>query len=107
MRKTLLLISSFLFLSILFFVCKSTNRIEEDEFVKIYSNLLVIKEIYRGDNKSYINARDSLYKAFKVNQIQIDNTLEYYNNDPERWKKFYSKVIEHLESNQVNIRMLN
>lgn len=107
MKKALLLISSFLFLSILFFVCKSTNRIEEDEFVKIYSNLLVIKEIYRGDNKSYINARDSLYKAFKVNQIQIDNTLEYYNNDPEKWKKFYSKVIEHLESNQVNIRMSN
>jgi len=97
--KKLILLISFLSLFILiFFVCKSNQVIEEQTFVNLYSDLLVTKELYRGNDSQYFKARDSLYKLYKVNNLMVEQTLRFYNSDVEKWNKFFQKVIKRLET---------
>ncbi|MCX8057131.1 MAG: DUF4296 domain-containing protein [Ignavibacteria bacterium] len=93
-----------LFLS---FNCKSNIRIEEENFVQIYADLLIAKEIYRGNDTAFIKARDSIYNKYNVNNFMVQKTLEYYNSDTEKWKQFFEKVIRRLEEQQTQIKMSN
>lgn len=81
--------------------CNSSKIIDESTFVQIYSELLISKEKYRGDTKSFIADRDKIYKSYNVDRTKVDATLEYYNSDPERWKVFFEKVLKNLESIQL------
>lgn len=87
--------------------CNSNYRIEEEKFVNIYADLLILKEMYRHDDSSYFKARDSLYKSYEVDQFKIDQTLEYYSTDTQKWTEFYRKVIKRLEQQQTTIRLSN
>lgn len=103
MKKIILLIAiSFTILN-----CKSNYRIDEKSFVNLYADLLVAKEIYRGNDSGYIKARDSIYTSYNVNHFMVEKTLEYYNSDIEKWKQFFEKVVRRLEEQQTQIKMLN
>lgn len=94
-------------ISFLLFGCKSNLRIEEDDFVNLYADLLVAREIYRGNDSAYIKARDSIYTSYNVNHFMVERTLQYYNSDTEKWKKFFEKVVRRLEENHTQIQMSN
>jgi len=95
------LLSIFLFVTMFAIGCNSSKIIDESTFVQIYSELLISKEKYRGDTKSFIADRDKIYKSYNVDRTKVDATLEYYNSDPERWKVFFEKVLKNLESIQL------
>lgn len=101
-------INSLIFLLALFFLsCKSNYRIEEKDFVNLYADLLIVKEMYRGNDSGYIRARDSVYNVYNVNKTMVEKTLEYYNSDSEKWKKFFEKVVKRLEEQPTSIRLNN
>ena len=100
-------ISLILLLSISLFNCKSNYRIEEKDFVNLYADLLVLKEMYRGNDSGFIKARDSVYNVYKVNHFMVNKTLEYYNSDTEKWKKFFEKVVKRLEEQPTSIQLTN
>lgn len=102
--KHLLILS---LISLLIYGCKSNLRIDEDNFVNLYADLLVAREMYRGNDSAYIKARDSIYTAYNVNHFMVEQTLQYYNSDTEKWKKFFEKVVRRLEENQTQIQMSN
>lgn len=81
--------------------CNSSEIIDEQTFVQIYSELLISKEKFRGDAKSFIEDRDKIYKSYDVDRTKVDATLEYYNSDPQRWKLFFEKVVKNLENIQL------
>jgi major membrane immunogen (membrane-anchored lipoprotein) len=95
-------ISLFLITIILITSCNSSDIIEEETFVQIYSELLISKEKYKGNAKSFITDRARIFKAYNVDRTQVDATLEYYNSDPQRWKVFFEKVVKKLENIQLN-----
>lgn len=97
----------FILLSISILSCKSNYRIDENNFVNLYADLLVAKEIYRGNDSGYIKARDSIYTVYNVNHFMVQRTLEYYNSDVEKWKQFFEKVVRRLEEQQTQIKMSN
>ncbi|MFN4111529.1 MAG: DUF4296 domain-containing protein [Ignavibacteria bacterium] len=97
----------FIFLLISILSCKSNYRIEENSFVNLYADLLVAKEIYRGNDSGYIKARDSIYTIYDVNHFMVQRTIEYYNSDVEKWKQFFEKVVRRLEEQQTQIKMSN
>ncbi len=82
--------------------CNSSDIIEEETFVQIYSELLISKEKFKGDTKTFIADREKIFKAYNVDKTQVDATLEYYNSDPKRWKVFFEKVVKNLENIQLN-----
>lgn len=90
-----------LILIVLIMSCNSSKVIDEGTFVQIYSELLISKEKYRGDPKSFIAEREKIYKAYSVDRSRVDKTLEYYNSDPQRWKVFFEKVVKNLENIQL------
>jgi len=97
--------SLILLLTLIFFSCKSNYRIEEKDFVNLYADLLILKEMYRGNDSGYIKARDSVYNVYKVNQFMVNKTLEYYNSDTEKWKRFFEKVVKRLEEQPTSIQL--
>jgi hypothetical protein len=37
----------------------------------------------------------------------VNKTLEYYNSDSEKWKKFFEKVVKRLEEKPTSIKLTN
>ncbi len=42
--------------------------------------------------------RDSVLKKHNVSLSQYQNTVDYYNQDPERWQTFFEKVLAEVDS---------
>lgn len=88
----------FLILLIFSFVsCKNNAIIEEDKFVQIYSALVIAKDTLKTDHAS---VQKEIFSRYKVTDEQYENTIEYYNEDPARWEKFFDKVIENVSGLQ-------
>ncbi len=71
MRKIILVF----LLSLALVDCKSNYRIDENDFVNLYADLLIAKEIYRGNDSGYIKARDSIYTVYNVNNFMVEKNF--------------------------------
>jgi len=91
---------------ILFAACQNQSRIDEDKFVKIYTDMVIaqdsIIEKKEADSLQVVNprtvARDSVLKKHNVSLAQYQATVNYYNQDPERWQTFFDKVLAEVDS---------
>jgi hypothetical protein len=74
--------------------CKKASVIDEKKFLKIYAEM-----IFMQDTSSLAQAeiKDSVLKKYKVKKIEYDQTIKYYNDDPERWQKFFDSTIVYIE----------
>lgn len=56
--------------------------------------------IFMQDTSSYSQSaiKHKVLKKFDVNEFEYDETIKYYNDDPERWQKFFDEVIAYIES---------
>ena len=84
-----------IFISFIIISCSKSFRIEEKKFVKMYAEM-----IFMQDTSSYSQSEIKLtvLKKFNVKEFEYDETIKYYNNDPERWQKFFDEVIVYIES---------
>ncbi len=98
--------STFLFLiSVLFLVsCTQQNEgsppLPEEKFIDFYVNKTILKEeatLLAVTPEQTERMEDSLYQAKGVTQSQVEETLDYYKNDIQRWKAFHGKVTQRLE----------
>ncbi|MCX8010100.1 MAG: DUF4296 domain-containing protein [Ignavibacteria bacterium] len=89
-----------LFLSGVLFSCENQKIIEEEQFVEVYAKLTLIKELYRDDQAQFFKEREKIFNEYKIDKQKLDATFNYYNEDPERWKLFYEKVINYLDKLQ-------
>ena len=86
--------------------CQNQNRIDEDKFVKIYTDMVITQDSIvdkkEADSSKAINsktaARDSVLKKHNVTLAQYQATVDYYNQDPERWQTFFEKVLAEVDS---------
>ena len=91
---------------VLFSACQNQNRINEDKFVKIYTDMVIAQDsiIDRKTPDSLqvvnprTNARNEILKRYNVSLDQYQSTVDYYNQDPERWQTFFDKVIAEVDS---------
>ncbi len=98
---------------ILFSACQNKNRINEGKFVKIYTDMVItqnsIVDKEDVDSLQIVNpltaARDSILKKHNVSLAQYQATVDYYNQNPERWQKFFEKVL--AESDSMKAKPLN
>lgn len=79
--------------------CNHTKTIDEKKFIEIYTDIIIakdttsIKEISASDNsiiKDVLEHHNVTIEEYKV-------TVDYYNQESERWEKFFSKAIKYLE----------
>ena len=94
--KRIYVISFCLFFPILFLFssCSDDNKIKEEKFIKIYTDLVIAKDtskIKTAELKSII------FKKYEVSNTDYENTLKYYNEDPRRWDEFFKKTIDYVQ----------
>lgn len=93
-KKTIIL----LFFSFLILTGCKTKRIDEDKFIKIYTDIIIMKDT---TGISIDNVKKEVFQKYNTSDKEYQNTLNYYNEDPEKWEAFFDKAIAYLE-NQKN-----
>ena len=86
-----------LFAVIIFFSCNDNKVIEEEKFIKVYVDLLLVQDT----TSSYQIPVDSISAVvFKTHGITAENyqhTIDHYNSSPEKWEDFFSKATAYVE----------
>lgn len=87
----------FLLLLTLIAGCNQDKIIDENKFIMVYSDLIIAKDT----TSSQIQSSDAILKKILAkNKIEIADykaTIDYYNQDSQRWESFFSKTIAYLE----------
>lgn len=99
--------SSFLitFLTLIFFLsidCNQNKIIDEEKFVKIYADIIIANDTISGASHSADTVLQRVLLKHNVTLEQYEATVQYYNQDSERWEKFFSKAIAYLEQKKKN-----
>ena len=91
------IISFFVFILFLSFGCNQNKIIEEEKFIKIYTDLIIEKDTTSETSQ----LKDTVIKkVLSKHNVSLDDykaTVQYYNQDSERWEKFFAKAIANLE----------
>jgi hypothetical protein len=87
----------FIFISLMFY-CKNRDKnvIEEKKFIIVYSQLYIINEM-NIEKRYRIALMDDLLKQFDMTYSDIRNTIDYYNESPEKWLKVIEKMSKQVE----------
>lgn len=92
MKKRFIIIF-YLFSFFLLQSCTDDNTIQDKEkFAKVYVDLLINEEQNRNDSLKINSGKEIIFKRYGVTQKQYEATIEYYNQNPERWKEFFDDV---------------
>lgn len=70
---------------------------DEDTFVRSYSEMSVIAERERSDSLRRRHRLDSLFHSMNANREDIQRSLDWYAQDKARWEEVNKKVISRLE----------
>jgi predicted nuclease with TOPRIM domain len=84
----LLLITGFMFLS-----CSEKH----DPFVDLYADIVIAQESGKTSYEEMREVRLELFKKYNMSEEEYKKRLDYYNQDPRRWKEFFDKVIAKVE----------
>ena len=94
------LILSFFLCSVIILLssCTQNKIINEDKFVKIYADLVIQQDTLNNLNVKNDSLKSIVFKRYNTTKEDYKKTIEYYNQDPAKWEKFFSKVTAYLES---------
>lgn len=79
------------------FGCNQNKIIEEEKFVKIYTDIIIAKGTISGTTLSSDTVLQRVLVKHNVSIEDYKATIQYYNQDSERWEKFFAKAIANLE----------
>jgi Domain of unknown function (DUF4296) len=96
--KSNLIIFSLPVLFLLFFSCNKEKIIKEDKLIQIYSDMLVAQDTVKFSPAGLDSLREAVFEKYNVTDELYKLTLDYYDQDSERWENFFNKVIAHVDS---------
>lgn len=74
--------------------CKQNPQIEEKKFVEIYSEMIFMQD---STSLPQPEIKNIVLKKFGVSKNDFDETIKFYNEEPERWQKFFDSTIAYIE----------
>lgn len=91
-------------LAALFFIsgCQGDKIIDEEKFIKLYTDLVIAQDTSNADYNMMIKIRSDILNRYHVNVSQYQSTLDYYNEEPARWQVFFDKVTAYVEELKKN-----
>ena len=75
--------------------CDKSPVIEEKKLVRIYAEMIFMQDT---SSQSLSIIKEKVLKKFNVRENDYGATIKYYNDNPERWQKFFDEVIVYIES---------
>jgi hypothetical protein len=106
MNKYLIFIALFT----LIISCKEENKpinlVEKDVMIQIMYDLSVLQAIKYQNPTSIdsfkINARDFVFKKYKVDSLQFAQSNVYYSLDSQQYKEMFSQVVNRIASEKTS-----
>ncbi len=83
--------------------CSESKIIEEEKFIKIYTDILIAENTVSGTAFSNETILKRTLKKYNVTLDEYKATIQYYNQDSERWQKFFAKAIANLEAQKMSL----
>ena len=89
-------VKGLLVILLLFLLSGCSNRINEDKFVLVFTDLVIAQDSLGSSFKQEI-VKQAVFKKYNITIKEYDATLAYYNSNPKKWDLFFNKAIAHLE----------
>ncbi len=94
----LLLFGAVIPASLNFTGCGNKKILDEDKFVRIYTELIIAKDTSAAVSSKGNGLLRKVLSRYSVSEKQYKETVDYYNRDPEKWRKFFQKAITYADS---------
>ena len=92
-----------IFLLIVFvFSCSKDDILPEEKFKKIYIDILVTQDTLSDNTISNDSLKTLILQKYNVTDSTYTKTIEYYNNNPDMWEKFFEDAIKQVEELKAN-----
>lgn len=103
--KLFLLIVAVVFIItlVLLFIPRSAQELPQDEFVEVYVELSLAKQMFASDSLKLAKEQARIFKENGISQQQIDEFVNRLSQKPERWAEVWKKVVERLEQRRQDL----
>ncbi|MCU0407213.1 MAG: DUF4296 domain-containing protein, partial [Ignavibacteriaceae bacterium] len=85
------------FLFIIISACDKDLPIQEDKFIKVYVDLLIIQDTTTAETFPIDSVRTLVFAKHTISSEQYDETISYYNSRPEKWAAFFDSAKVYVE----------
>ena len=90
-------ITIFCFLIVFIFSCSKDDIIPEDKFINIYIDILVAQDTLTDNSISNDSLKTLILQKYNITDSIYTNTIEDYNNNPDKWERFFEDAIKQVE----------
>lgn len=94
--KKLFLICPILLL--LTFCSEQKPRVPEDRLIIIYTDLMFSQDTVLINTDNVDSLKTEVFARHNISEEDFQQTIDFYNKTPERWEKFFDRVVEYIES---------
>jgi hypothetical protein len=94
MKKSFL---GYLLISVFIIGCNKDETIPEDEFIKVYVDILVTQDTLQNKSIPPDSIRAIVLEKHNIPDSVYKKTIDYYNSSEENWEKFFDKAIKYVE----------
>lgn len=77
--------------------CTEEKLIPEDKLIDIYVDILIAQDTVSAASVSTDSIKTLVLAKYDVTDSLYNHTIQYYNQNPERWEKFFDKAIQYVE----------
>jgi hypothetical protein len=100
-RITKLLLLSFT--AIIFLSCDQNKVIDEDKFIELYTDILIAKDTTAVVSQSKDSTVQIILRKHNITFDDYKTTVDYYNQESERWERFFNSAVTYLESKKKQV----
>jgi hypothetical protein len=82
---------------LLFQGCEKDPPIQEEKFIKVYVDLLIIQDTTTVESFSTDSVKSLVFARHNISSEQYEKMLSYYNSQPEKWTAFFDSATSYVE----------
>lgn len=93
--------------SLVLYACRANdeNIISQKKMIDVYADVLIITSaVEEGEQLRYFEKLDSVLALHRINRKQFEASLDYYQENPQKWKELIDHVIIELERRRDQAR---
>ena len=90
--------------TVFIFSCSEEDILPDDKFRNIYIDILVAQDTLTDPLISADSLKTLTLKKYNVTDSIYSKTIDYYNNNPDKWEIFFEDAIKQVEKLKANGR---